>query len=320
MKFSILIGIFSVVGLPMMAIGKAAPATKPATRPAASKPAAAAQSPEAKANLAVTKAATALKKEFLDHQKDPVAPLRKGSDYFSQNPDGEVTADSILNALERRVGDDPVSDAYIKWQLLSGVKDKLDAKSGARALVIYQHAPQPMIRPGTDESEKRQLYQMIPNHVENPDVADEYNKEWNEKVFRTRQANEPIFAYRNELFGKLPPSLATFRAGLQDAYVRVQNGYAADLFVEAMEKDVRDWAHDARPAEISQLANLLSGLGREMTGKNPKSPEYLTQVHYDSKNQKLSWEKARANFAKEKELQELIAYLNSRAQTAGPKR
>ena len=145
-------------------------------------------------------------------------------------------------------------------------------------------------------------------------------KEWNEKVFRTRQANEPIFAYRNELFGKLPPSLATFRAGLQDAYVRVQNGYAADLFVEAMEKDIRDWAHDAPPREISQLANLLSGLGREMTGKNPKSPEYLTQVHYDSKNQKLSWEKARANFAKEKELQELIAYLNSRAQTAGPKR
>jgi hypothetical protein len=48
----------------------------------------------------------------------------------------------------------------------------------------------------------------------------------------------------------------------------------------------------------------------------------LTQVHYNSKDQKLSWEKGRANFAKEKDLTDLADYLNSRANAAaaGPKK
>jgi len=58
-----------------------------------------------------------------------------------------------------------------------------------------------------------------------------------------------------------------------------------------------------------------------MTGKTPRSPEYFTQVHYDSKNQKLSWDKGRANFAKDKDLTDLADYLNQRANTAaGPKK
>jgi hypothetical protein len=72
---------------------------------------------------------------------------------------------------------------------------------------------------------------------------------------------------------------------------------------------------------LNDLAGLLRGLEKEMTGKNPKSPEYFNQVHYDSKNQKLSWEKTRANFAKGSDLEELAGYLSQRAQTAaGPKR
>jgi hypothetical protein len=315
MKSVVFIFIVSILGLPIGAVGKVAPATKPATRPAVSRPSAA-QSPEAKANLAVSKAVAALKKEYADHQKDPIAEIRKESNYFVQNPDGEATVEAILNALERRLGDEPKMDGYVKWQLLSGIKGKVDTKLAGRAVAIYQRAPQPAIRPGTDENDKRQLYQMLPNRVEDSEVADQYNKEWTEKVFRARQANEPIFRFRDELFEKLPASLMTFRAGLQDAYMRVMNGYPADKFVEGMEKDIRDWAHEARPAELSDLANLLRGLAREMTGKTPRSPEYLTQVHYDSKNQKLSWEKGRANFAKEKDLTDLADYLNQRAQTA----
>ena len=321
MKSVVFIFIMSLLALPLSAVAKVAPATKPATRPAMTKPAAA-QSADAKANLAVTRAVGVLKKEYADHVKDPVAEIRKESNYFVAQPDGEVTVEAILNALERRLGDDLKMDGYIKWQLLSGIKGKVDAKLAGRAIAIYQRAPQPAIRPGTDESEKRQLYQMLPNHVESSDVADEYNKEWTEKVFRAKQANEPIFRFRNELFEKLPASLMTFRAGLQDAYMRVMNGYAADLFVEGMAKDIREWARDGKPAELSDLANLLRGLQKEMTGKTPRSPEYLTQVHYNDKDKKLSWEKGRANFAKEKELEDLASYLNQRAQTAtaGPKK
>ena len=317
MKTSILISIFSMIVVPVAL--HAAPASKPATRPAATKPAAA-QSPEAKANAAVGRAVAALKKEWLEHEKDPVAPLRKQSNYFAENADGEVTVEAILNALDRRVGDDLKMDGYIKWQLLSGIKGKVDAKLGQKAVAIYQRAPQPAPRPGLDDAEKRQLQQMLPPRVEDSEVADQYNKEWNERVFRARQANEPIFRFRDELFEKLPGSLGTFRAGLQDAYMRVMNGYPADKFVEGMEKDIREWAATANPGELKDLANLLRGLAREMTGKTPRSPEYFTQVHYDSKNQKLSWDKGRANFAKDKDLTDLADYLNSRANTAGPKR
>jgi hypothetical protein len=238
-----------------------------------------------------------------------------------EQPDGEVTVEAILNGLDRRVGDDLMSDAYVKWQLLSGIKGKIDPKLGGRAIAVYQNAPRPVIRPGTDEAEKRQLQQMLPNHVESADVADDYNKEWSDRVFKARQANEPVFRYRNELFEKLPPSAVAFRAALQDAYMRVMNGYPADKFVEDIQKGIREWASDGKPAELNDLASLLRGLTKEMTGKTPRSPEYFNQVHYDAKNQKLSWEKGRANFAKGSDLEELAAYLSQRAQTAaGPKR
>src|SRR5438445_3358020 len=201
MRFNVVIFILGLFSLPMAVVAKVAPATKPATRPAVSRPAV--QSAEAKANLAVAKAVGVLKKEFADHQKDPVAALRKECDYFAKEPDGDVSVEAILNALDRRVGDDLVSDAYLKWQLLSGIPGKIDAKLAGRAIAIYQHAPQPVIRPGTSEAEKRQLQQMLPNHVESSDVADQYNKEWSDRVFKARQANEPIFRYRNELFEKL---------------------------------------------------------------------------------------------------------------------
>src|SRR5207237_10386268 len=119
----LLSSILSVCALAKSANGKAVAATKPTTKPAVSRPAggaqAAAQSPEAKANLAVARAVTALKKEYADHQKDPIAEIRKESNYFVQNPDGEATVEAIVNALERRVGDGPKMDGYMKWQGLS---------------------------------------------------------------------------------------------------------------------------------------------------------------------------------------------------------
>src|SRR4051812_23969917 len=95
MRISGFILILGFFGLPMGAMGKVAPASRPATRGAvraeAAKPAAAALTPEAKGNLAVGKAVGVLKKEFAEHQKDPVAEIRKESDYFVKEPDGDVS-------------------------------------------------------------------------------------------------------------------------------------------------------------------------------------------------------------------------------------
>jgi len=96
--------------------------------------------------------------------------------------------------------------------------------------------------------------------------------------------------------------------------MRVMHGISSDKFVEEIVTAIREWSREAKPPELLDLADLLTGLQREMTGKNPKSPEYLTQVHYDQKGQKIVWEKGRANFAKDKDLEELAQYLRNRAE------
>jgi hypothetical protein len=74
------------------------------------------------ANAKVIPAAiTALRKEYMGFVKDPKATLREKSDYFKENP-AEVTPDAILKALEGSITGDAALQAYVKWQLLSGVE------------------------------------------------------------------------------------------------------------------------------------------------------------------------------------------------------
>src|SRR3954453_17336755 len=66
-------------------------------------------------------AVAALQKEYQAHLKTPkTSPLRGKSDYFKENAAPDLTPDTLLKALETSVSGPYPTDAYVKWQLLSG--------------------------------------------------------------------------------------------------------------------------------------------------------------------------------------------------------
>jgi hypothetical protein len=262
----------------------------------------------------VKKAVEVLTKEFEAHERDAINELRKTADYFVREPDGEVTVEVVLGALERQINRDLRVDSYVKWQLLSAVKERMEGKYGPRALAIYQRAPQVEMRPGMEEREKRQLSAVLPQGRVDSEAVDEINREWRERVFKAQQANDPILKYREELFGKLPLSGAMFKLGLQDAYTRVMRGFSSEQFVAGMDEPLRDWSREAKPGELTALAVLMENVANELGGKTPRQPEYLTQVRQGEKDGRLTWEKGRANFAQAKDVEDMVRHLHNRAE------
>jgi hypothetical protein len=308
---------FLVVSL-LAAEPKKQPAA-PAARPAPTRPSAPAGI-DPKATAAINKAVATLTKEFAEHEKDAINPLRKTSNYFKEKDSGggDVTHEAILSALEKTVNRDPRIDSYIKWQLLSAVNDRFDPKLGYKAVSVYQRAARPAMRPGIEESEKRELVLMLPPPpIDDAETADEINRQWKERLYKAGVANDFVLRYRNELFSKLPLSGAVIRAGLEDAYTRVMNGISSDKFFEEnISKSAKEWANGASSGELQEIANLVGAVAGELTGKTPKSPEFFTQVRHDAKNSKINWEKGRATFAQVKEIDELVGYLRDQAQRA----
>src|SRR4051812_21118948 len=98
----------------------------------------------------VAPAITALVKEYQTSLKEKNGEgLREKCDYFaSDKPDG-VTPDVILAALDKPIpgAADPRAEAYVKWQLLSGIPGKLPDELKARAINAYRRAPLPSEHP-----------------------------------------------------------------------------------------------------------------------------------------------------------------------------
>ena len=70
-------------------------------------------------------ASAALLKEYQTVMKDKKGEgLREKCDYFTQNKVEGLTPELILAAIEKPSSPDPRADAYVKWQLLSGVGPK----------------------------------------------------------------------------------------------------------------------------------------------------------------------------------------------------
>src|SRR5215208_1183158 len=92
--------------------------TRPATRPTVRL--------TASQKAAVDGAVDALRKEFAAAQKDPKAPLRTQADFFADKKPADLTPEAVLTALEQPVPGDPRAAAYVRWQLMSALPEKLD--------------------------------------------------------------------------------------------------------------------------------------------------------------------------------------------------
>src|SRR4051812_28458017 len=101
--------------------------------------------------FAVTAAIQALQKEFAAHAKEPQKnKLRDKSDYFKANPSPDATPELIMKGLEGSVSGGYAAEAYVKWQLLSGIEGKFPDDLVKRAVAVYRRAPSPANHPGLD--------------------------------------------------------------------------------------------------------------------------------------------------------------------------
>ena len=248
-----------------------------------------AQTPEAKAlakaeATVLDAAVVALKKEYAEHQKSPLTHrLRPQSSYFLDNP-VELAVESVLDALERPISDDPRLVAYVKWQLLSGAPEKFDAAVLPRVLAIYQAAPPPPPRFGMSAEDKSKLDALLPKARKEEDAALSVKVE--ERVAEEADANRPILRYRDALYAHLPEGYDALVAGFRDAHERTTaaaGGGSYDAHCEKVVKDALAWAQSgsADADKCGQLAELVARL------RFVRSPAYYSRVAW--RTDRLAW-------------------------------
>lgn len=239
----------------------------------------------AKAQATVLEAAVKdLKQEYAAHQKDPdESRLRPQSNYFRDHP-VELSPDSVLDALERPISDDPRLSAYVRWQLLSGAPAKFDEKLLPRVLRLYESAPQPWPRFGVAPVERAQLDALLTKARREDEAPLSVKLE--ERFARDSEENKPVLAYRSELYARLPASYESLVAGLRDAHERAAaaaGGGAYDEHAKRVVQDAQAWAQSgsADPRQCGQLADLVARLRFE------RSPPYYARAAW--RNDRLSW-------------------------------
>jgi hypothetical protein len=301
---------------------------------------------------AVTAVAAAVKKltdEVQAHKKDPKVSLRAKSNYFIENKSADVTPEEILNAMNRSLATDAASDAYIKWQLLSGIEGKVDVKLASKLLSAYSAAPVLFTRPGLEAGEKHRLDKEIRGLAQN-DLA-KYNQEFQKQVAETASNNEPIIVYRADVYAHLPGSGEAILAGLEDGAARAGRGIDADKHMKGVLAQITTWSVSASPQEVRSVSGLLRQLVGKMGGSVPKAaadapegpfyagggrteiffakgkapaspaapakagfpPSYYSAVEYDDKAKHMMWKEGSAKFADLKTLTAMVLQLDETA-------
>jgi len=290
----------------------AAPAAAP-TKPGASTPAGKpGPSPAAPA-------ITALVKEYQTSLKEKNGEgLREKCDYFStgEKPEG-LTPEVILAALEKPIpgAADPRAEAYVKWQLLSGLDGKFSDALLPRAIKAYRAAPVPRDHPARNHRALDQkLYRM---GVFKADLEVGINKELTDAIAQYRLYVDPILDYRDEFYRRLPGGYDTLVAGVQDTFDRVQHGAPATEFWKTVSGEIRSWAlTGGKPDQIKRLADASKQLYAEVKADRNKPYSRIMWVKED-KFEGLKWQ-SEQTIQYDKTIDELATWLEERAsQPAG---
>jgi hypothetical protein len=255
----------------------------------------------------VPAAVAALLKEYQSVMKEKKGEgLREKCDYFTTSPAEGLTPEVILVALERPVTTDPRADAYVKWQLLSGVQGKFPDALKARAIQVYRRAPVPQAHPGmghADLDRKLSRIGVMKSEAEMP-----INKEFGDAINAYRAQIEPILEYRDELLARLPDSYDTYVAALSDVYDRVSRGAPANGMWTTLSGAIRAWALTCdSAAQMRQLAAAVTKI--EATVKDERYRPYNRVIW--TKNDSytgLKWN-AEGTITNDKAITELSEYL-----------
>jgi hypothetical protein len=318
-----------------------APAALPARTPAEARKA---------ADAAVKAAIAELTKEVQAKQKSPQQfKLRTQCDYFKTRKSPDVTADAIVIAVTHTISTDAFADAYIKWQLLSGITTKVDANQAPTLLAAYRNAPQPYVRPGLEPASKREL-DALARAAAQSDVG-QINAKLHQQVNQVREANEPILEFRDEAFARLPESADVVIAGLEDGMLRAARGIDSERHMKAALSEASTWSVSGTPGQIRSVAAAIrvivdkingigsgrgdaggrtsdlafaGALGIELLGavKTPPAPpkpafppSYYASSEWDDKAKRLTWKEGSAKFYEVKQLTAAAEQLEETAVT-----
>ena len=251
-----LCGLAAGLGLSAMGVVRADPlGFKPGTGGAAVAPTPVDPATVAARAKAISTAVTALTKEYHAYQKDPKhGKIRDKSDYFKENQSADVTPDAILKGLEQTISGGGELEAYVKWQLLSGIVGTFPPELNKRATAVYRRAPVPFGHPGLD---KRSLGS---TRIDKGQIAGA-NKEFGDVVAKRAEKNKVILEYRDELFARLSKDGDVMMAGLADVGDRAGAGLNANKAFDNVSAAIKSWAlTGGNPAASRGMADRIAGL------------------------------------------------------------
>lgn len=300
--------IAGIVALVVCSLCNASPAAMPATQAVIGRPTTRnAIEIAVDGHAELESAVQFLLREYAQHLRDPQSTVRSGSTYFQDRPAPDVSEQSITDQLRLKLNSDNRVDAYTKWQLLSGIASPAKPSIVIRLVAAYVSAPAPAVLPGVDAM-SRQIFERERAVVIHEENVDDLDKEIRDRQGRMGQANQPIIAYRDELFARLPPTYDALAAGLQDLNVRL--GAGADF--ESLQTHVMDGlaklTNDpkATPAQLNALALALSKLS------DAKVP-YIAGAKWDPRKRQAKFEDKYFSLSDKEKLTEMVKDLRTAA-------
>lgn len=255
----------------------------------------------------VTAAVATLQKEFQAYAKSPKGnKIREKSDYFKLNPSPDATPETILKALESSVSGGYLVESYVKWQLLSGITDKLPEDLIKRFIAVYRRAPSPADHPGFD---RRAMNKAIMGLKK--EAIPEVQKEFDAAVADIRAVNHVVLSYRDELYARLPVRLDVLSAGLEDAASRAAKGLNANSIFDNVAVGIRSWA--LTQAKTGQVGGMIDEL---LQLKNSISRDANKPFNKLVDDGGVKW-KAEGSAIDHKKLDELIKFLENNVTASG---
>ncbi len=254
---------------------------------------------QATANILV-----AIKRIF--HEFD-VSPRAK-PDFFKEHAPPSTGA--ITAALSAAIANDPRRDAYVRWQLLGALPEKVDEELAAR-LIPTLRALQPLVpRPGIELRDQQQLDRLLQraNRDEGPIIQENLKTQ----ADKTADRNTFSLLYRDELYRRLPVSYDALEAGFTDARQRCTAGIDPKAQIKQLSGDVRTWAAtDATAQQLAAMARFLTELSQT------PSTEYYDAVEWSTTGGSghLRWKKKKLNLNDRKQLDDLIEFVRQQAKT-----
>lgn len=234
-------------------------------------------------STALQEAIRVLTEEAEAQLKDPSAMPRGKSNYFAPGQGG-VSEVELLEAMSKRISRNNFVDAYVKWQLTSGLPAKISEANVRLAARAYRGAPGLQRLPGTHPQEQQQLEQAIQGAKET-DIST-INGKWRERVDPVVRHNDMLIRYRDALFVRLPLSPEVIELALGDAIQRTEAGMDAKDFVNSLILLVRGWAIEgASPAQLNRVANMFARL------RDQQGVTVFSKVQWDDYKNTVVWKK-----------------------------